>query len=181
MAEHAAPLPLFSSHKLGTISSKDGREFTLVMGLDEDLAAQLKERSLDVSDTELMENTSDKKRFGDGSYEEWYAKERFPFALVDTEGKLAALMWFGPANTPDNAGGEWDTIAWRSYPPYRGAGLMRVFSDRVLAEHEHMFPERRLWLETHVGNQPALALYRKVGFVERGLIDNGTRVYMVKE
>src|SRR5688572_10691414 len=113
------PSPLYACQQIGTLESKDGTSFAMLRGLNQDLAQQLKERSLDASDAELEENTSDRKRFGEGAYEEWYAKGRFPFALVSPEGKLAALIWYGPDRIPTGDEGEWTTLAFRSYPPYR--------------------------------------------------------------
>src|SRR5262245_1922191 len=89
-------LTIFESHTIGALESKTGIPFDVVIGLSRDLVEQLKVRSLDESDTELQQNTSDRKRFGGGSYEEWYAKERTPYALVDKSGTLAAIAWYGP-------------------------------------------------------------------------------------
>ena len=91
------PLPIYSSFPVGLVNAKDGEEFSVIVGLDKDLVAQLKEKSLDESDVEIQSHTSDRKRFGEGSYEEWYAKERTPFSLVEKKtGALAGLAWFGP-------------------------------------------------------------------------------------
>jgi len=140
---------------------------------------QLEERSVDHADEELEKNTSDRKRFGEESYEVWYAKGRFPFALVSPEGTLAAIIWYGPDRIPTGDDGEWSTIAFRSYRPYRGTGIMRDFSRRVIEEHGRDCPGNRLWLETHVTNAAGLALYRKLGFVEKQLIRDGKRVLMI--
>ena len=143
----ALPLPLFAQQEIGTLLSRDGKVFTAVMGLGEELVGQLKEYSLDIADIELQENSSDFKRFGEGSYESWYAKERTPFALIDPEnGKLAAIAWIGPKPlgldsmkhlSPEERekyekkleSGNWHTISFRSYPGYRGTGLMKGFCE----------------------------------------------------
>lgn len=172
------PLPLYASEPQGTVTGRDGKAYQVVRGVSREAADQIKEHSLDESDKALQTGTSDHKRFGLGSYEEWYAKERYPYVLLD-EGKLAALIWYGPEPIPDGTEGEWDTIAFRSYPPYRGAGLMSAFSALVMDEHARDFPARRLWLETDVGNEAGLALYQKLGFAEKTRIKDGKRVMMV--
>src|SRR5258708_1052238 len=91
------PLPLYESVVLGTAKSKAGEDFDIVLGLTKTVAAELKERSLDKTDEAIQKNTGDRKRFGEGSYEEWYAKQRVPFALIHhTTGALAAIVALGP-------------------------------------------------------------------------------------
>src|SRR3989344_5796473 len=91
------PLPVYENIKIADCTSKDGEEFSIFVGLDKNLIEQLKKYSLDENDTELQKNTGDMKRFGLGSYEDWYKKERTPFALVQKNtNTLAALIWFGP-------------------------------------------------------------------------------------
>jgi hypothetical protein len=74
------PLPLYDSVVIADAVSRDGDQFQLVVGLNQQQAAQLKQRSLDETDTELQANSSDRIRFGEQSYEDWYAKDRTPFA-----------------------------------------------------------------------------------------------------
>ena len=91
------PPALYEGIVIGQMTSRDGLKFYITAGLDRALVAELKSRSLDLHDTEIQKNTSDRERFGEGSYEEWYAKGRTPFALVEQNtGALAALVWFGP-------------------------------------------------------------------------------------
>ncbi|MEN9413063.1 MAG: hypothetical protein RLZZ342_150, partial [Candidatus Parcubacteria bacterium] len=90
------PLALYETCPIGSIETDAGQVFTCVVGLDAQGAAQLKQLSL-ADDSALRENTSDYERFGVGSYEEWYAKGRSIFALLDeTSGALAAIVWYGP-------------------------------------------------------------------------------------
>ncbi|MDP4114320.1 MAG: hypothetical protein Q8924_19655, partial [Bacillota bacterium] len=98
LQELRLPIPLYATFHIGNAIGRDGDGFMVFSGLDKNLVSQLKKYSLDEGDKELQENTSDKKRFGEGSYEEWYAKNRVPFALVNAKtGTLAALAWFGPS------------------------------------------------------------------------------------
>lgn len=175
------PLPIFSMQKLNTLSSKDGEVFTIVLGLDEGLISQLKTFSLDASDADLQANTSDFKRFGEGSYEEWYAKDRTPYALVDKAGQLAALAWFGPkplgrkslrylsaeelSQESKQEVSDWHTIVYRSYQPYRGKGLMSPFMQYVIADYKKRYPDAKLWAGVSTKNEASIALAKRFGFV----------------
>lgn len=179
--EISLPLPLYTSHELGKVVARTGQEFDVVVGITEVLAEQLKRLSLDMTDTELQSGTSDRSRFGEGSYEAWYSKDRTPFAAVDMEGNLAALIWFGPQDPPETLGesnGTWDTVAFRSYRPYRGAGLMKSFSQLVFTTYRKLRPGRAIWLQVNTDNDPAIALYGKLGFEDRGV--HGGRRGMVQ-
>lgn len=143
--------------------------FLIVMGLDRDLVRQLKEYSLDESDTAIQEQTSDRKRFGEGSYEAWYAKNRVPIALVRAgTNTLAALLWFGPEtfeNAPPLEGKkEWHTLAYRSYAPYRGTGLMKDFARFALQTYRAFRPQVVLWAGIHADNAASAGLAGKLGF-----------------
>jgi len=91
------PLALYESMPIADVVANDGDHFVVVVGLDRHMAGQVKHYSLSEDDLELQENTSDRKRFGEGSYEEWYAKGRVPFALMhEKSDTLTAICWFGP-------------------------------------------------------------------------------------
>jgi len=176
------PLLIYESRTLKTITSKDGEVFTIILGLSKVLIEQLKAYSLDVSDTDLQANTSDRQRFGEGSYEEWYGKDRTPYALVDHAGKLAALAWFGPkplgrkslrylsaeerAQELQQQTGEWHTIVYRSYNPYRGRGLMTPFMRYVIADYKKRYPHARLWAGISTKNEASIGLAKRFGFIE---------------
>ncbi|MBV9159872.1 MAG: hypothetical protein JO019_04720 [Candidatus Kaiserbacteria bacterium] len=180
-------IPLYASIALGKLRAKTGEFFTIVAGLTEDLAAQLKARALDQSDTELQSKTSDHERFGLNSYEEWYSQGRVPFALVDGAQQLAALIWFGPKPVPTDSeqtitdiSGDWDTTALRSYIPHRGKGLMRPFFNFAWNAYHRLAPERRLWMQTNQDNVQVLALTEKLGFVNYGRRAENGRILLVK-
>jgi hypothetical protein len=181
LADLRLPLPLFATLPLGSAVSRDGGTFTVLAGLDQSLVSQLKKYSLDESDTELQENTSDRMRFGEGSYEEWYGRKRVPFALVNAKtGTLAAIAWFGPkplaqpsmkylsdeerkkAEAEDS--GMWHTISYRCYGPYRGKGLMRGFVQFAMDEYLKALPGAKLWAIINTKNQASDALAEKLGF-----------------
>ncbi|MBI5645147.1 GNAT family N-acetyltransferase [Candidatus Kaiserbacteria bacterium] len=177
------PLSICESERIGTLTSRDGEKFDVYVGLNKHYIAQLRERSLDDTDLDLQKNTSDKKRFGEGSYEDWYAKERTPFALVDSSDHLAALMWFGPkplgrkslrflsTEELEKEGSqektEWHTIVYRAYNPFRGRGLMTPFARMVIDAYRTVYPHVKLWAGMSMDNPASIALATKLGFVMR--------------
>lgn len=181
LQELRLPLPLYATLPIGNAISRDGGSFAVLAGLDENLVTQLKKYSLDQNDTDLRENTSDRERFGEGSYEEWYAKNRVPFALVNAKtGTLAAVSWFGPAplgqksmkylsekereEAREKETGDWHTASYRCYGPYRGKGLMRSFVQFTMDEYMKHFPGGKLWLIINTKNAASDALAEKLGF-----------------
>ncbi len=193
------PVPLFSSTKLGSITGKTGEVFTLVIGLDERMVAELKQKSLDRSDTDLQENTSDYQRFGEGSYEEWYSKDRTPFALIhEKTGALAALIWYGPKPLGRKSlkhlseaerrederlmdAGNWHTIVFRAYAPFRGQGLMKPFALATMEIYHHYFPQARIWAGINATNAASIALAEKIGLHKEESVSDERWVAMVSD
>lgn len=193
----AVPLPLYTSILIGRAKNKEGKPLSLYIGLDAQMVERLKHLSLDTSDTDLQENTSDLKRFGEGSYEEWYAKERVPFALVDdASSALAALAWFGPKplarkslkhlseeeakKEGEQETGDWHTIVFRSYPPFRGTGIMKEFVRMTIEVYEQLYPSARLWAGIARSNAASIALASKLGFTIDESLSDPSWVCMVK-
>jgi len=196
------PVPLYESHRIGKAKNSAGDSFGIYLGLDEKLTQQLRSLSLDERDVELDTNTSDRKRFGQGSYEEWYSKGRVPFALIhEGDGKLAALVFYGPkplgrksmkhlspedlleekiAATAPSAGG-WHTIAFRSYPPFRGKGVMKDFARTSMEIYLRYFPDAHLWTGTQRENAASMALSEKLGFKVEDSMSEADWVTMVRE
>lgn len=153
------PLPIYESHKVG-----EQGEFDIFAGLDEKLIDQLKKYSLDEGDVDLQKNTSDNERFGTGSYENWYKKDRTPFVLVQrTTGRMAALAWLGPE--PAHEGCKCHTVAWRSYEPFRGKGIMKPFTKFVLDFYSQNRPNTNFWAKLKRENTGSLHLAEYLGFV----------------
>ena len=173
-------IPIYTSEPLGTIRARDGEDYNIHIGLDRLQVQELKEKSLDDSDTELQQNTSDRKRFGEGSYEDWYSKERTPYSLLSRDGALAAIAWFGPkpigrkslkylseeelAKELQQPKSDWHTIVYRAYQPYRGKGLMVNFVRFVMDDYRKRHPDAKLWAGVNTKNQASMALAVKLGF-----------------
>jgi hypothetical protein len=179
--ELVLPIPLFAMEQLAIGTGRDGTVFEIIAGLDEKLVEQLKQYSLDESDVELQENTSDKKRFGEGSYPEWYAKGRVPFVLIEkNSGTLAAISWLGPKPLGQKSmkylsddeiskektmdAGEWHTISYRCYGQFRGKGLMRSFVQFTIDAYMQKYPNGKLWAIINTKNMASDALAEKLGF-----------------
>ncbi len=157
------PLPIYTSVMLATAKNNDGEEFEIVAGLEKNSAEEIKRHALDESDTELQNNTSDRKRFGKGSYEKWYAKNRTIFGLIHKKtGALAAFVWFGPEPLGQESG-EWHTIGYRSYNPFRGKGLMKDFSKFAMKIYSASHPGIRYWAGINPENKASIAIASSLG------------------
>lgn len=173
------PLPLFETEKIGSVTLADGEILAIQLGLSEELVEKLKEHARDSGDEELQKNTSDYRRFVESSYEDWYKKDRTPFSLVSETGELAAIVWFGPEKLPAETDiAAWDTIAFRSYPPYRGKGIMTPFGAFAIDTYLSLRPDRSIWLETGTDNEAGKHLYKKLGFAEHSYQQHAGKVLM---
>lgn len=153
------PLLMYTSITLTTVrSTNDGDEFEIAAGLKKSSADEVRKHALDESDTELQKNTGDRKRFGENSYENWYLKDRTPFGLIHKKtGVLAAFIWFGPEPLGQEPG-EWHTIGYRSYNPFRGKGLMKDFSKFSMKIYSASRPGVHYWAAINQDNKASIAL-----------------------
>jgi GNAT superfamily N-acetyltransferase len=190
-------MQIYETKKIGDIVSRDGDKFSVFLGLDKDLIKQLKNYSLDESDIDLQKNTGDRARFGIGSYEDWYKKGRTPFALVhDNTHTLSAFVWLGPksfgkksikfgkeAEEKEDIKDSWHTLAVRSYAPFRGKGITKVFCNFVLDFYKREFGSVSVWAGMDDRNESVLRLSEALGFTKReDLSDlNSHWLIMIKE
>ena len=157
------PLPIYTSIVLASARSDDGEKFEIVAGLGKNSAEEIKRHALDENDTELQKNTGDRKRFGENSYEKWYAKDRTPFGLIHKKtGALAGFAWFGPESLGQESG-KWHTIGYRSYNPFRGKGLMKDFSKFVMKIYSDNRPGMRYWTAVNPENKASIAISSSLG------------------
>lgn len=191
------PLPIYESVNIGTMHSRDGEEFTICAGLSRDVVDQLRRLSLDERDEEIQKNTSDRERFGTGSYEKWYGKDRTPFCLLGPSGTLAALVWYGPKQLGRKSlkhltqeerlqdertlsHDDWHTIVYRAYNPYRGKGLMKSFTKFTMDVYRRVYPRAKLWAGIHAENPASLGLAEALGFrVDETRSDKETHHYVL--
>lgn len=92
--------------------------------------------------------------------------------LLDTGGYIAMALWRGePVGTcgllalPDDPDYDFELVKMAVSPRAQGLGLGEALGRHVLAEAVRR-GARAVYLETNAKLQPALALYRKLGFVE---------------
>lgn len=169
------PLPIFISvHIADAVCEQE--EFKVLVGLEKKYVEQLKRLSLDESDVDLQNNTGDRRRFGEGSYEEWYEKDRTVFALVHKKtDKLAAIIWFGPKSLgkksikfgqeeKDVIQNDWHTAVWRCYPSFRGKGLMKDFTLFAMDIYKKQFQNIGFWAGMDNRNSAMIGLSSKLGF-----------------
>lgn len=190
------PLPIYQTVLLADATSRDGEKFYVYAGLTKDLVGILRTCSLDDADSALQNNTSDRKRFGEGSYEEWYGKNRTIFSLVHAEtNALAAVAWFGPkalgqksmkhlsGNEPEKEKeiGDWHTVSYRSYGQFRGKGLMKDFVRFTMEEYCKAFPGAKLWAIIDARNAASAALAAKLGFIPAEGESGSDSLVMVKK
>jgi len=177
---YSLPLSIFSTIHIADGIDKDGEEFDILVGLDKKHVEQLKKLSLDKKDEELQNNTGDRNRFGEGSYEEWYQKDRTPFCLIHKRtDTLAALVWFGPKDlgkksikfgkeldtpTQPKIENNWHTISCRSYPLFRGTGLMKNFIQYAMNIYKEKFSNVMIWEGQDNRNKPMLKVFSNLGF-----------------
>lgn len=167
-------LKLYESKPVATFQVGE-ETFTIRAGLDRNLADQLVANSMSAEDSALRKNTHDKDRFVEKGYDKWFLeKERTPFALVNSEGKLAAVVWFGPAEMPESIrteedeGKEWETIALRSYGEFRGKGLTTPFLNLVFEIYTRSRPGHSYWGITNKDNAGMQHIFEKFHFHKRG-------------
>ena len=164
LQDFSLPLPIYKTIHIADAINKDGEEFSILVGLDEKLVSQLTKYSRDLSDLELQKNTPDIERFAEGAYKSWYEKIRTPFAIVHKNTDiLAAFVWLGPRHL-DYQEGDWHTVGWRSYNPWRGKGIMKDFAGFVINFYLKYFPNVRLWITTKEENAGSLRLAETLGF-----------------
>jgi RimJ/RimL family protein N-acetyltransferase len=175
------PPPIFTAKQVAQATAMSGQSFTIFVGWSKDIVADVKAHSLDQADTKLQV-TSDRKRFGEGPYEAWYAKQRVPFALIDNAtGGLAAIAWLGPKplgrksvkrlSAAESVQDErtldaenWATIVYRSYKPFRGKGLMTDFVRFAMEYYLAKHPRTHFWAGLDTKNPASQALAEQLGF-----------------
>lgn len=171
----ALPLTLYTSSCIAEMIIAPFGASDIVVGLTRDMVDKLILRTQDKTDTELA-LTRDAKRFvNHESYSSWFRTERIPFALIHrATSELMALAWMGEApiekgaadHGVHNMGVKLVTVAYRSYPPYRGNGFMTSFMEYVLTQYKKDQPKSTFWVSIDPQNVPSLSFAKKLGFTK---------------
>lgn len=181
LPDFSLPLPIWSSIHIADAIGKDGQEFSVFVGLERKYVEQLRQLSLDQQDEDLQKNTGDKARFGESSYEDWYAKNRTPFALIHKQSDaLAALVWFGPKPFLGEENG-WQTAAWRSYGLFRRKGLMKNFTKFAMEIYKKSVPGARFWVVLKRKNKGSAQLAVNLDFEILEEASDETSLVMVQK
>lgn len=141
------------------------------IGLNEDLANQLVERSKEAAVVEYCPNDSLKRFANLEAVKNWQAKGRLALPLVKiTENKDMELMgfgWMGPQKLSDdepNIPNATTTFAIRIYNGATGNGNALPFTQTILEINSRLFGGDGVWLEAWGDNPAALKTYQKTGF-----------------
>jgi len=115
------------------------------------------------SDETVKKFTSDGRRFKDKeSFENWLKKGRKIYSLVNENGDLMGISWFGEE-------GDGFTFALRIYGEARGKGLgygflRETMNDFMKLDEYQNADNKEWWLETSRENIAAIKIYEKLGF-----------------
>lgn len=166
--------------------------FYLNRGITHKQALQLIEFA--AADPEVIDQTSDPKRFADrGSLERWLGKDggRIIYTLVDKKDSLCGIVWFGRQDIPkgdfthdfdsENYG---ITFAIRTYAGARNKGVSGRFmrgaiEDFTKKDFYRKTKNKGIWLETGETNSAARTAYEHNGWKYVTDVDKHGRLLMI--
>lgn len=172
--------------------TRSGEKFSLNRGITHKQALQLIEFAS--SDTEVIGQTSDAKRFANKtSLERWLGKGggRIIYTLADETENLCGIVWFGREQMPnhdfvrdfdyENYG---ITFAIRTYDRARGKHvsdkfLVGAIEDFTKRDFYKSTVNKGIWLETSDTNLPAKKLYEKTDWIRVSDPDSKDRILMI--
>ena len=137
---------------------------------------------------EGLKFTSDPKRFKNRESFNEFSKEILAYyALADKEDNLLGIIWFHDLDLylnqekPSEYG---ISFAIRLYGEARGKGLALPFTEEVMADFEQSeefknHPHPKIWLSVSPENEPAVKLYRKLGFKDLEINKEYNKLLMV--
>ena len=85
--------------------------------------------------------------------------------IHNSTNSLAALVWFGPELLKKESG-NWHTVAWRSYPSFRGRGLMKEFTKFAMDIYTKNVPDMKFWISVKKDNLGSIRLGKFLGFLK---------------
>lgn len=135
--------------------------YTVRRGWNDDIASELTELSVQSHIIAMTPKDSLHRFSTSEAAHEWYHDhERTIYTLG--RNAVAGLIWFG--KTENSPYGDY-TFAIRMYEEVQGQHLARPF---MHAAHADFFSNTHdastIWLDTHIDNDRAIALYEKVGY-----------------
>ena len=167
-------------------------KFSLNRGITHKQALQLIEFAS--NDTEVIDQTSDAKRFADrASLERWLGKGggRIIYTLADEQDNLCGIVWFGKEQMPKHDFiRDFDnekygiTFAIRTYSGARGKHVSGKFmvgaiEDFIKRDFYKSTSNKGIWLETGESNIKARASYEHNGWEYVTKPDKNNRLLMI--
>lgn len=135
-----------------------------------------------------LKYTSDPKRFKNRDSFDEFSKEILAYyVLADDEDNLLGIIWFHDLDLylnkekPSEYG---ISFAIRLYGEARGKGLALPFTEEVMSdfkksEEYKTHPHKKIWLSVSPENEPAVKLYRKLGFKDLKINKEYNKLLMV--
>lgn len=135
-----------------------------------------------------LKYTSDPKRFKNRESFDEFSKEILAYyTLTDDQDNLLGIIWFQDLDlylNRENPSEYGITFAIRLYGEARGKGLAQPFTEEVMADFENSkeyksHPHKKIWLSVSPENEPAVALYRKLGFKDLEVNEEYNKLLMI--